>query len=132
MKALSNFKRLFFTLLIAIPLMSLSAQEAETNALSDFKIVIEKTQEGVNMQCIKGCSWNQLGFSLNFFRPIVYVDKNGMADKDSAGEFLFKVTGNKKLIILEGLEGTAWTELTMTHQGNQKWEFDQFGTRIMN
>ena len=41
----------------------------KTAELKDFKLIIEKTDNGIKMRSEKGSAWIDLSFSLNNYRP---------------------------------------------------------------
>jgi len=143
MKTKINFKNLISNLLIVVFIATagsgLVAQEKKSTDLKDFKIVVEKTKNGIKMQGIQGSVWIDLSFSLNYDRPQA-VDEFGMtklneasSDKDSNyADFLFTITKTKNGIVLKGIEGTAWTDLSFSLAENGKQAIDQFGMTKMN
>ena len=68
MKTKLNFKRLTSNLLIAVFVLTASsklvAQEKKSTDLKDFKVVVEKMENRIKMQSIKGSAWIDLSFSL--------------------------------------------------------------------
>ena len=143
MKIIFNFKRLTFNLLIAVFVLSASselvAQEKESTDLKDFKVVVEKTENGIKMQSINGSAWIDLSFSLNNDLPQA-IDEYGMtkldkvsSDKDTnLADFLFTITKTENGIVLKGIEGTAWTDLSFSLAENGKQAIDQFGMTKIN
>jgi len=136
MKAKLNFKGLTQNILIAACMLIISScgQSSKEKESADFKLVIEKTNNGVKMQSIKGASWVNLSFSLNMEQTQA-VDEWGMtelgkvsSDKDSnLADFLFTVKITDNRIVLKGIEGTAWSDLSFSLPENGKQAFDQFG-----
>ena len=143
MKTKLNFKRLFANLLIAVFVLTagseLLAQEKKANDLKNFKVVVEKTDNGIKMQSIEGSAWIDLSFNINNDRPQA-IDEYGMtklnnvsSKKDSnLANFLFTITKTKKGIILKGIEGTAWTDLSFSLTENGKQAIDQYGMTKLN
>jgi hypothetical protein len=124
----------FLIALIALTSTSeLIAQENKSEDLKDFKIVIEKTPTGIKMQSIKGSAWLCLTYSNN--NILQAIDQFGMtelnspsSDKDSnLADFLFTITKSERGIVLKGIKGTAWTDLSFTLDENGKQAIDQFG-----
>lgn len=114
----------------------LFAQSSTENDLKDFKIVLEKNQDGlISMKSLKGSAWLELSFSLDA-DGVQAVDEYGMTKvgtnssyQDSElTNFLFTVSTTEDGIRLKGLEGTAWTELTFSLDMDEAKEFNQFGT----
>jgi hypothetical protein len=112
----------------------LMAQEKGTADLKGFKITIEKTDDGIKMQSWDGSAWIDLSFSLSNNKPQA-IDEFGMTSlgkesthKDSnLADYLFTITKTKDGIVLTGLEGTAWKELSFPLSKNCKSTIDQFG-----
>ncbi len=138
MKAQLNFTRPMLNLLIAVFVLTASsklvAQEKKSTDLKDFKVVVEKKENGIKMQSVKGSAWIDLSFSLNNDRPQA-IDEYGMteldnisSDKDAnLADFLFTISKTEKGIVLKGIEGTAWTDLSFSLPENGKQEIDQYG-----
>jgi len=138
MKTKSKFKRLLTTSLIALFLLTLSyeliAQEQSSTDLKEFKISIEKTDNGLKMQGLKGSAWVDLSFSLANNKPQA-IDEYGMTQLDKVSsikvcklaDYLFTITKTKSGFTLTGIEGTAWKELSFTLPKNGKQTIDQFG-----
>ena len=143
MKTKLNFKKLMSNTLIALFILTASselvAQEKKSNDLKNFKVVVEKTDKGIKMQSIEGSAWIDLSFSINNDRPQA-IDEYGMtelnkisSDKDSnLADFLFTITKTENRIILKGIEGTAWTDLSFSLLENGKQAINQFGMTILN
>ncbi|GGW24418.1 hypothetical protein GCM10007383_06090 [Arenibacter certesii] len=138
MKAKLNFTKPMLNLLIAVFLLTASskliAQEKKSTDLKDFKVIVEKTENGIKMQSVKGSAWLDLSFSINNDRPQA-IDEYGMteldkisSDKDAnLADFLFTVSKTENGIVLKGIEGTAWTDLSFSLPENGKQEIDQYG-----
>lgn len=142
MKTKLNFKRPFSTLLMAIFFLTatseLIAQEKKAE-LKDFKVIVEKTDNGIKIKSIEGSAWIDLSFSLNNYRPQA-IDEYGMTklgnvsenkDKNLA-DFLFTIIKTENGIELKGIEGTAWTELKFSLANNKKQAINQFGMTSLN
>jgi hypothetical protein len=138
MKAKLKFKWIFPLSSIILFLLTLSsallAQEQQSTDLKDFKITIEKTQNGLKMQSLNGSAWIDLSFRIDNNYPqainefgMTQVNKiSSIKDPNLAG-YLFTITKTKNEIILNGIEGTAWQELSITLPKNGKLTIDQFG-----
>lgn len=143
MKTKLNFRKLIPNLLIALFFLTASselfAQEKKSTDLKDFKIVVEKTDNGIKMQSVEGSAWIDLSFSINNDRPQA-IDEYGMTElnkisskKDTnLADFLFTITKTENRIILKGIEGTAWTDLSFSLVENRKQAIDQFGMTKLN
>jgi len=143
MKTKLNLKKLTTRSLITAFVLTVSsgliAQEKKSNNLKSFKVVVEKTDDGIKMQSIDGSAWVDLAFSIKNDRPQA-IDEYGMtnlnkvsSEKDSnlAG-FLFTITKTKNEIILKGIEGTAWTDLSFSLSVNGKQAIDELGMTKLN
>jgi hypothetical protein len=138
MKTESNIKRLLTTILIALFLMTFSlesiAQDLSSADFKDFKITIEKTDNGLKMLSDKGSAWIGLSFSLADNKHQA-IDEYGMTEigkvsfhKDNKlADYLFTITKTKDVITLTSAEGTAWKELSFSLQKNGRQSIDQFG-----
>ena len=143
MKTKLNFKKLISNTLIALFILTASselvAQEKKSDDLKNFKVVVEKTDNGIKMQSVEGSAWIDLSFSINNDRPQA-IDEYGMAelnkissDKDSnLADFLFTITKTENGIVLKGIEGTAWTELKFSLADNKKQAINQYGMTSLN
>jgi hypothetical protein len=142
MKTKMNFKRQFSKLIIALLFLTVTselvAQEKMTE-LKDFKIIIEKTDDGIKMKSENGSAWIDLSFSLNNYRPQA-VDEYGMTELKNVSEnkdenladFLFTITKTENGIELKGIEGTAWIDLKFSLAKNKKQAINQFGMTSLN
>lgn len=137
-----NFKRPFSTLLMALLFLIASSEivaQEKTTDLKDFKLIVEKTDNGIKMKSAKGSAWTDLSFSLNNYRPQA-IDEYGMTElknvsvnkDEKIADFLFTITKTENGIELKGIEGTAWTELKFSLADNQKQAIDQFGMTSLN
>jgi hypothetical protein len=138
MKTKSTFKIRLIKSLIVVILLTLSseiiAQEESSSDLKDFKITIEKADNGLKMHSSEGSAWSDLSFILANDKPQA-IDEYGMtqldkvsSDKDSNhADYLFTITRSKNGISLTGIEGTAWKELSFTLSENEKQMIDQSG-----
>jgi len=143
MKTKFNFKKLFTKSLIAIMVLTASnevlAQEKKSTDLKDFKIVVEKTENGLKMESLKGSAWTELTFSINNDQPQA-IDEWGMTDLDKVStnkdsnlaDFLFTITKTEDGIVLKGIEGTAWSDLSFSLSENERQAIDQFGMTKLN
>ena len=137
MKTKMNFKRPISVILMALFCLTakseLIAQEKKAE-LKDFKVIVEKTDNGIKMKSEKGSAWIDLSFSFNNDQPQA-VDEFGMTELKNVSEnkdekladFLFTITKTENGIELKGIEGTAWTELKFSLAENKKQAIDQFG-----
>lgn len=143
MKTKSNFKKLSSTLLIAVLFIivnsDLLAQEKKSTDLKDFKIVVEKTDNGIKLTSTEGSAWVDLAFSIDNDLPQA-IDEHGMTKTDKVSsekdanlaDFLFTITKTENGIVLKGIEGTAWTDLSFSLAENRKQAIDQFGMTKLN
>ena len=143
MQTKSDFKKLSSTLLIALLFIivnsDLLAQEKKSTDLKDFKIVVEKTDNGIKLTSTEGSAWVDLAFSIDDDLPQA-IDEHGMTKTDKVSsekdanlaDFLFTITKTENGIILKGIEGTAWTDLSFSLTENRKQAIDQFGMTKLN
>ena len=143
MKTKLNFRKLITSLLIVLFTLTVNseliAQENKSEDLKDFKVVIEKSDNGIKMHSVKGSAWIDLSFSINNDKSQA-IDEYGMTElnnvsskKDSnLADFLFTITKTEKRIVLKGIEGTAWTNLSFSLLENGKQAIDQFGMTNLN
>ncbi len=142
MKTKTNFKRPFSIIVLVILFMTGTAEliaQNKTAELKDFKLIVEKTDNGIKMKSEKGSAWLDLSFSLNNYRPQA-VDEYGMTNLKNVSEnkdenladFLLTITKTEDGIELKGIEGTAWTELKFSLTENKQQAFDQFGMTSLN
>ncbi len=110
------------------------AQEKISADLKEFKITIEKTDHGLKMQSDMGSAWVDLSFNLSE-NKLQAIDENGMTQLGELptrknlkfADYLFTITKTKEGITLNGIEGTAWKELSFSLQENGKQAIDQYG-----
>ncbi len=138
MKTKFNFRNVTQNLLIAVFALFVSselvAQEKRSTELKDFKIIIKKTNEGIEMLSIEGSAWKTLSYNVNNEVPQA-IDEYGMTElnkvsslKDSnLADFLFTLTKTESGITLKGIEGTVWTDLSFSLPEHGKQAIDQFG-----
>ena len=138
MKTKSKIERLLTTTLIALFVMTVSSESIALEKISadlkEFKITIEKTDNGLKMQSYQGSAWIDLSFSLANNKPQV-IDEYGMTqlgkvatNKDpKLADYLFTITKTKDGITLTGIEGTAWKELSFSLKKNGRQAIDELG-----
>ena len=143
MKTKLNFNQIILNLLSIVFFLAassnLTAQEKKTIDLKDFKIIVEKTDNGIKMKSVEGIAWIDLSFNLENDQTQA-VDEYGMTEvnkvsskKDSnLADFLFTITKTDSGIKLKGIEGTAWIDLSFSLNKNKKQAFDQYGVTILN
>jgi len=142
MKVKSNFKRFnlsFLMVLFVLITNSTIAQEKKSVDSNDFKIIVEKTDNGIKLQSVQGCAWKELSFKLNDYQPQA-VNEFGMTELDKTpakqdanlADFLFTIIKTDKGIELKGMEGTAWSELSFSLAENKPQVIDKQGMTILN
>lgn len=121
--------------LLLLPIsFNLLAQAHQATDLKDFKITVEKTEKGIKLESLQGSAWLDLSFSVGTDNPQA-IDEYGMTKLESVSprkdanlaNFLFTITKTENRIVLKGLEGAAWTELSFTLAPNGKQTINQFG-----
>ena len=142
MKTKMNFKRPFSMIFMALFFLTATSEliaQEKKDELKDFKVIVEKTDNGIKMKSEKGSAWIDLSFSLNNDQPQA-VDEYGMTELKNVSEnkdekladFLFTIAKTENGIKLKGIEGTAWTELNFSLAENKKQAIDQFGMTNLN
>lgn len=138
MKIELGFKALTTKLCVSLFVMMFSievvAQERVPTGLKDFKIAIEKTDNGIELKSIKGSAWAELSFNSNIDKPQA-IDEYGMTELTKAStakdlnlaDFMFTIIMTEDGIELIGIEGTYWTKLSFSVTQNQRKTIDQYG-----
>jgi hypothetical protein len=138
MSAKTNVKRLINNLLMAVIFftanLELLAQETKASDLKSFKIIIEKTTDGIKLQSMAGSAWTDLDFSLKNNQAQA-IDEYGMTILNNVAslkdanlaDFLFTIARTKTGFVLKGLEGTAWGDLSFSLADNQRQAINQLG-----
>jgi len=138
MRIQPKFKSMYTKSLMASFLLTLGfssiAQDESSSDLKDFKITIEKTDKELKMKSSDGSAWIDLSFNLANNKPQA-IDEYGMTQLEKVStykdpklaDYLFTITKTKDGIILTGIEGTAWKELSFPLTKNGKQVIDQFG-----
>lgn len=138
MEAKLNFNNPILNLLIIVFFLTMNseliAQEKESTEMNYFKIVIENTENGIQMQSAKGSAWIDLSFSLINNRPQA-IDEYGLTELDKVSskkdsnlvDFLFTIEKTNNVVKLKGVQGTAWTDLSFSIVQNGKQAIDPFG-----
>ena len=86
------------------------------------------------MKSLKGSAWVETSFKIKNYVPQA-IDEYGMTElkkvsskKDSnLADFLFTITRTEDGIVLKGIEGTAWSDLSFSLAENGKQTIDQLG-----
>ncbi|MDX1279280.1 MULTISPECIES: hypothetical protein [Flavobacteriaceae] len=138
-----NFiKSSLILLIFTISLSSCSSSkrvEEKTADLKDFKVIVTKTDDGIKLQSVTGSAWIDLAFRINHNQEQA-IDEYGMTElnkvsseknKDLA-DYLFTISKTENKIMLKGVEGTAWTELSFYLDKDGKQAFNQFGMTNLN
>ena len=142
MKTKLNFRKSFSTMLMGLIFLTATSEliaQEKTAELKEFKVIVEKTDNGIKMKSEKGSAWIDLSFSLNNYRPQA-VDEYGMTELKNASEnkdenladYLFTITKTENGIELKGIEGTAWTELKFSLADYKKQAINQYGMTSLN
>ncbi|WGK65654.1 hypothetical protein [Croceiramulus getboli] len=85
----------------------------------DFEIEMNLQNQKISLTCTQGCAWKTLSFDLSQdtsqavdeFGMSSQKDSNTMYDPQLA-DFAFVVTYRSDKVVLEGINGTAWKELS--------------------
>ncbi len=102
--------------------------------LEAFKFSIQNTEDGVVLKGINGTGWKNLSFTLKNNQTQA-VDEYGMTEVvnqnheklEELSDFLFTVTKKENALLLKGIKGSDWTELSFTTNGNQAQMVDESG-----
>jgi len=90
--------------------------------LSEFNILIETTKTEIRLSCTVGCAWEGLSFSDTVYPAPQAIDRAGMTSftpggddlQSGPGAFMFTIVRSDHGIRLEGILGTAWTQLSFS------------------
>ncbi|MGI6343074.1 MAG: hypothetical protein ACOXZ9_08895 [Bacteroidales bacterium] len=93
-------------------------KEKKPLALKEFKIIVERTDNGIKLESVNGSAWTDLSFTFSSDEPQA-IDEYGMtkigevSDKKDPelADYLFTITETESGVILKGIEGTAWEKL---------------------
>ena len=88
---------------------------------AEFLILVETTKDGIKLTSEKGCAWKELIVKVNPYVPRT-IDQFGMVSpgsdskiKDSTlSDFRFIIKKTNNSVVLDGLLGTAWTNLSFS------------------
>lgn len=133
MKKLKNlFFKLFIGYFIAIGFFSLSFVKT-SNDVSKFEILVETTKDGLKLTCKQGAAWKEVSFSL-YLDQVQAINQFGMTEVNEKSEqvdklasFLFTVKKTKNSIVLNGISGTSWKNLSFSCDDKCSQLIDQDG-----
>ena len=129
---MKHSKSLLTALTLVITLLfSVNTTAQSKSQKKDFTILVEKTDDGVKMKCIRGCAWTELVFSLNGRGP-QSVDQFGTFNAESKRQtvdpklldFEFSISRKNNTFVLNGLKGTNWQTLSLTSKSSQFFNKD--------
>ncbi len=81
----------------------------------EFKILIEKTMEGkIFLTCIDGCEWDNLEYNESNEPKVINQEGFTSEDNKDESDFLISITPIRHGMVIEGLKGTRWRELTFS------------------
>jgi len=138
-----HMKTLIASLLIAVFILTASseliAQEKKLKDSNGFNIVVENTKNGIKMHSTKGSAWIDLSFNL-VENQAQMVDEYGMTSLEESSpeknsklaDFLFTIAKTENTIIIKGIEGIVWKNLSFSLAENRKQAIDQFGMTKLN
>jgi len=121
-----------FVMIFASQTIAYSQSSAD---LQEFKITIELTDNGLQLHSHKGSAWIDLSFSIAR-GELRAIDEYGMTEQGKVStikdpkisDYLFTITRTKDGIVLSGLQGTAWKEMSFSLHKNEKRSINQLGT----
>ena len=136
----NSLQKLIFGVFVSIIIIfgatnAVFSQNNSSASLTNFKMLVETTDDGINLTCKEGCAWKDLTFRLKKDNSQV-VDQFGMTtistDKPikerNLGVFLIKIKKTNEGISLEGLKGTSFTKLSFSYRNNKCYQYiDQNG-----
>jgi len=125
---MKHSKSLLSLLSLAIALLfsiNTTAQHDHKSTKKDFTILVETTDNGIKMKCIRGCAWENLSFSING-RNAQSVDQFGTFNAESKRQiadpkhldFEFSIARKNNAFVLHGLKGTNWQTLNIINSKN--------------
>ncbi len=138
-----HMKTLIASLLIVVFILTASseliAQEKKLKDSNGFNIVVENTKNGIKMHSTKGSAWIDLSFNL-VENQAQMVDEYGMTSLEESSseknsklaDFLFTIAKTENTIIIKGIKGTVWKNLSFSLAENRKQAIDQFGMTKLN
>lgn len=133
-----KIKKLIITALVSVLVVAFSteliAQEKKSANYKEFKIIIERIDNGLKLQSYKGSAWTDLSITCTNDEPQA-IDEYGMTklgevseEKDpELADYLFTITETEDGVILKGMEGIAWKNLDFSLPKGNKQAIDQFG-----
>ena len=137
-----TFKTYMLTMLGLLVLIfssfSISAKTNKEKAESEFLILVETTKDGIKLTSEKGCAWKELIVKVSPYVPKT-IDQFGMVPsgsdskiKDSTlSDFRFIIKKTNNGVVLDGILGTAWTNLSFScKSGNCAQYIDFSGMSI--
>jgi hypothetical protein len=109
----------FFILWMMVSSNELYAQKAKPIKTTLFQILVETTDTGIKLTGMKGCAWKELTFNLEMNKPQA-INQDGMATLNNTNSegvtknrtFLFTITKTPDGLSFEGIDGTAWKDLS--------------------
>jgi hypothetical protein len=105
-------------------------QSKTDSSLPNFKVLIESNSKSVKLTGKEGCSWKELSFSATKDGKPTFIDQFGMVgkEKNNDARFSFSIQKTSKGFNLKGINGTAWSSLTVDcPKGNCKQLINQDG-----
>jgi len=118
---------------------TLMAQDSQSTELKDFKLVIEKTEDGIKLQCKKGAAWKELSYRTCDFKEqaidefgMTSVNKKTLKSDSKLADFLITIKQTDRGISLKGIKGTAWTDLSFSLSDKGTQSIDQNGMTLLN
>lgn len=108
--------------------MNTTVAQTETTELKPFSVKISLTENGAQLICYNGCSWETLSYEkIN----TAFIDFNGVSNKLTSKQdipFSFTVEKQATSIVLKGLKGTKWDTLIIPCiSGGCMLQVNQFG-----
>ncbi len=92
-----------------------------------FEMSLVYEDDHFQLECIEGCTWTSVGFS----GTTNFVNQDGTGQRSAAifpgirreADYLFVVSTENDTIILKGLKGTRWNQLSMSCPSENECRF---------
>jgi hypothetical protein len=131
---------LIFLTIIATSIFCIGAisssnlEKGKKSDLTHFEIKIHKTENGIQLSCLKGCAWKKLSWSQPW-HPIQKINEYGMvtdsnSEKNNSPDLAdFEITVHKTTngIKLVCSKGCAWKKLSWTQSGHTNQKVNEYG-----
>lgn len=113
-----------------------NAQAERQDVQESFQITIEKfSDKNVQLTCSTGCAWKELQFAVQEKAMAQGINLYGMTGinraiettNDALADFLFTLKFEKDSVLLKGVKGTVWKDLSFTLKRNKSQKINHLG-----